>query len=349
MDAGKTLREHGLRVGELDPGPAASIADVAGVAVGHATLERTGVTAVLPGPIEGLWAEPVPAGVAVLNGAGELTGSLQIAEWGLIETPVYLTATMSVGRVYDGAVTAALAAEPQIGVESVVIPVVGECDDSWLNDPRAQSQVEAADVQRALDDAVDAQAVAQGAVGAGAGMVCFGWKGGIGSSSRVTRGGHTVGVLVLANYGDSSNLRIDGVPVGGHLDPPPSTGRDPAGSCIAVMGTDAPLGAAQLTRVARRAGLGLARTGSVAHHGSGEIFVAFSTTTRAPRNEPAPPALPDRELDPLFLATVEATEEAVLNALWAAETTSGREGDVFERLPHGPVLELLAAHGRLRG
>ncbi len=347
MDAGKTLREHGLRIGELEPGPSASIADVAGVDVGHVTVGCTGVTAVVPGPVAGLWAEPAPAGVAVLNGAGELTGALQITEGGVIETPVYLTATMSVGRVYDGAVAAAMAAEPQVGVESVVIPVVGECDDSWLNDPR-EARLDAAHVQHALVDAAESGSVAQGAVGAGTGMVCFGWKGGIGSSSRIAAGGHTVGVLVLANYGTSSDLRIDGVPVGRHLGPPPSFEREPAGSCIAVVATDAPLGPVQLTRVARRAGLGLARTGSVAHHGSGEIFVAFSTTARAPRGEPAPPALPDGELDPLFLATVDATEEAVLNALWSAQTTSGREGRVFERLPHEPVLELLAAHGRLR-
>jgi D-aminopeptidase len=348
MDAGKTLREHGLRIGELEPGATASIADVDGVAVGHGTVGCTGVTAVLPGPVDGLWAEPVPAGVAVLNGAGELTGFLQISEWGVFETPVYLTATMSVGRVYDAAVAAAMVAEPRVGVEAVVIPVVGECDDSWLNDPRA-AQVEAEHVQRALADASGSRAVEQGAVGAGAGMVCFGWKGGTGSSSRVTGAGHTVGVLVLANYGDSPDLRIDGVPVGRELAAPPSLDRDPAGSCIAVVATDAPLGSAQLSRVARRAGLGLARTGSVAHHGSGEIFVAFSTTARAPRGEPAPPALPDGELDPLFLATVDATEEAVLNALWAAETTSGRDGRVFERLPHEPVLELLARQGRLGG
>ena len=348
MDAGKTLREHGLRIGELEPGPTASIADVAEVTVGHSTVGCSGVTAVVPGPIERLWAEPLPAGVAVLNGAGELTGSLQIAEWGTIETPVYLTATMSVGRVYDGAVAAAMAAEPQVGVDAVVIPVVGECDDSWLNDPRV-AQVQAADVQRALADAAGSPSPAQGAVGAGAGMVCFGWKGGIGSSSRVTKGGHSVGALVLANYGASSDLRIDGVPVGRLLGAPPSFDRVPAGSCIAAVATDAPLGPAQLTRVARRAGLGLARTGSVAHHGSGEIFVAFSTTSRAPRGEPRPRTLPDGDLDPLFLATVEATEEAVLNALWAAETTSGRDGRVFERLPHEPVLDLLAANGRLSG
>jgi D-aminopeptidase len=347
MEASESLREHGLRIGELEPGPTGSIADVAGVAVGHATVGCTGVTVVMPGPIEGLWAEPVPAGVAVLNGAGELTGWLQIAEWGTIETPVYLTATMSVGRVYDGAVAAAMAAEPRIGVDAVVIPVVGECDDSWLNDPRAM-RLESDDVERALADAAGSAAVAQGAVGAGAGMVSFGWKGGIGSSSRVTRSGHTVGVLVLANYGDSPDLRVGGVPVGGLLDAPAPIGADLAGSCIVVVATDAPLGTAQLTRIARRAGLGLARTGSVAHHGSGEIFVAFSTTARAPRAEPAPPTLADTDLDPLFLATVDATEEAVLNALWLAETTTGRDGCVAERLPHEPVLELLAAHGRLR-
>lgn len=346
MEASKSLRDHGVRIGELDTGPTDSIADVAGVTVGHASVQQTGVTVVLPGPLEDLWAQPVPAGMAVLNGAGELTGSLQIAEWGRIETPVYLTATMSVGRVYDGAVAAAMAAEPRVGVDAVVIPVVGECDDSWLNDPRT-AQVESGDVQRALADAAGSPSVAQGAVGAGAGMVCFGWKGGIGSSSRVSAGGHTVGVLVLANYGEGADLRMDGVPVGRQLRPPAAE-RDPAGSCIAVVATDAPLGPAQLTRVARRAGLGLARTGSVAHHGSGEIFVAFSNATRVPRGDPAPPALPDLDLDPLFLATVDATEEAVLNALWAAETTSGRDGHVFERLPHEPVLELLADNGRLR-
>jgi D-aminopeptidase len=178
-------------------------------------------------------------------------------------------------------------------------------------------------------------------------MVCFGWKGGIGSSSRVTGAGHTVGVLVLANYGRGADLRVDGVPVGREL-PMPSSEREPAGSCIAVVATDAPLGTGPLARLARRAGLGLARTGSVAHHASGEIFVAFSTGARAPRGEPAPPALPDGELDPLFLATVDATEEAVLNALWTAETTGGRDGRVVERLPHEPVLELLAQHRRLR-
>ena len=351
MDAVRTLREHGLRIGTLEPGPAGTIADVGDVSVGHVTVvrdepdppegrgvARSGVTAIVPGPLASLHAEPPAAGTSVLNGAGELTGSLEIAEWGELATPVYLTATMSVGRVYDGAVAAAVAADPQVGVDDVVIPVVGECDDSWLNDARVV-QVEAEDVHRALADAEVAAEVVQGAVGAGTGMVCFGWKGGIGSSSRLTDEGHAVGVLVLANFGVSPDLRVDGVPVGQHLSPG-SSGRGPAGSCIAVVATDAPLGSAQLTRLARRAGLGLARTGSVAHHGSGEIFVAFSTNSRGEG---------DPSLDPLFQATVEATEEAVVNALWHAETTTGREGRVGERLPHEPVLELLERHGRLAG
>jgi D-aminopeptidase len=169
-------------------------------------------------------------------------------------------------------------------------------------------------------------------------MVCFDFKGGIGTASRVA--GATVGVLVLTNFGSARQLRVDGVPVGRLLG---ARGRDreAAGSCIAVVATDAPLTAAQLTRVARRAGLGLARTGSVAHHGSGEIFLAFSTARGVE-------ALADAELDPLFAATVDATEEAVLNSLWSAESTTGREGRVIHALPHDDVLELLAAEGRLR-
>jgi D-aminopeptidase len=348
MAPAPSLRAHGLRIGALECGPRDTITDVAGVRVGHVTVvrdepdppagrgfARTGVTAIVPAEPDTLFAAPLAAGTAVLNGAGELTGSLQVAEWGVLETPVYLTATMSVGRVYDGAVAAAVAADPAVGVDSVVIPVVGECDDSWLNDARVV-QVEAADAGRALDGA--GEDVAQGAVGAGTGMVCFDYKGGIGTASRVVAGA-TVGVLALTNFGSAEQLRVDGVPVGRLLHPPEPR-RSAAGSCIVVVATDAPLLSAQLTRVARRAGLGLGRTGSVAHHGSGEIFLAFST----PRERAA---LDDRELNPLFAATVDATEEAVLNALWAAETMRGREGRVVHALPHDHVLELLAAHGRV--
>jgi D-aminopeptidase len=351
MDATRSLRALGLRIGELEPGPTGSIADVAGVGVGHVTVvrdepdppagrgvARTGVTAIVPAAPATLRAEPLAAGVAVLNGAGEMTGSLQVAEWGVIETPIYLTATMAVGRVFDGAVTAAVVADPTVGVEQVVIPIVAECDDSWLSEARVV-QVQAADAGRALADAAQG-VVAEGAVGAGTGMVCFGFKGGIGTASRVVAGA-TVGVLVLANFGSRRDLRIDGVPVGRLLgDAAPAARPRPAGSCIAVVVTDAPLHAAQLERIARRAGLGLARTGSAAHHGSGEIFLALSTARGVD-------ALVDTELDPLFAATVDATEEAVLNALWSAERVVGREGRVAEALPRDDVVALLEAHRRL--
>jgi len=336
-----SLREHGIRIGDLEPGPANAITDVPDFRVGHVTVRRdepeppegrgvarTGVTALVPPRL------PLPAGAAVLNGAGELTSFLQVAEWGVVETPVYLTATMAVGRVLDGAVAAAVAADPAVGVDTVVIPVVGECDDSFLSEARVV-QVEADDAGRALAAAADGP-VEQGAVGAGAGMIAFGWKGGIGSSSRVVPGRGTLGVLVLANFGTRGQLRVDGVPVGRALPPDPHE-RRPAGSCIALVAADAPLAAPQLERLARRAGLGLARTGSVAHHGSGEIFLALSSG----EGETA-----DRDLNALFAATVEATEEAVLNALWSAETTTGRDGRVVEALPHEETLAALRAARR---
>jgi D-aminopeptidase len=320
-------RDDGIVIGTLDPGPRNSIADV-GVTVGHVTVERTGVTAVVPPAL------PVPAGTAVLNGAGELTGSLEIREWGRLDTPVYLTATHAVGRVYDGAVSVAMAADPRVGVSDVVIPVVGECDDSWLSDARVK-HVQPEDVARAVDDA--SADFEQGAAGVGAGMSCFDWKGGIGSSSR-RAGEHTVGVLLLTNFGSSGQLRVDGVPVGQLLDERPNEAPAPGGSCIAVVATDAPLTPPQLERLARRAGLGLARAGSVAHHGSGEIFVAFATSGER--------SFADRDLNPLFQAAVDATEEAVLCSLWAAVDTEGREGRLVRALPREKVLELYRGRGR---
>ena len=320
-------RDDGIVIGTLEPGLRNSIADV-GVAVGHVTVERTGVTAVVPPSL------PLPAGTAVLNGAGELTGSLEIREWGLLDTPVYLTSTHAVGRVYDGAVGVAMAADPRVGVDDVVIPVVGECDDSWLSDARI-AHVQPVDVARAVSDAI--ADFEQGAVGAGAGMSCFDWKGGIGSSSR-RAGEHTVGVLLLTNFGSRDQLRVDGVPVGQLLDEKPHEAPDPGGSCIAVVATDAPLTPAQLERLARRAGLGLGRAGSVAHHGSGEIFVAFATATDR--------SFADRDLNPLFQAAVDATEEAVLCSLWAAVDTVGREGRLVRALPREKVLELYRGRGR---
>jgi D-aminopeptidase len=359
---GPRLRDLGLRIGGFESGAANAITDVAGVHVGHVTvwrdepggrgIARTGVTAILPGPVADLFRTPVPAGAAVLNGAGEMTGFVTVSEWGLIETPVYLTSTMAVGRVFDGAVAAAVAADPAVGTEHVVIPVVAECDDSRLSDS-AVVQVEAADAGRALA-AARGGVVAEGAVGAGTGMVCFDWKGGIGTASRVVpEDGAMVGVLVLANFGSAPDLRVDGVPVGRLLPAPEELVSRPAGSCIAVVATDAPLSSVQLTRLARRAGLGLGRTGSVAHHGSGEIFLAFATTGRRPRAEAghrtAEESFADADLNPLFAAAVDATEEAVLGALWAAPDVAGRENRVARGLPHAEVLALLREHGRLTG
>ncbi len=356
---GPRLRDLGLRIGRFEAGPSNAITDVTGVTVGHVTVwrdedeppsgrgvARTGVTVVLPAPIEMLYGAPVPAGVAVLNGAGELTGSTTIAEWGLVETPVYLTSTHAVGRVYDGAIEVAVGAERRVGADNVVIPVVGECDDSWLSEARVV-QVAGDDARRAVEAATTGP-VPEGAIGAGAGMMTKGFKAGIGTSSRIVPSVNgAVGVLVLANVDPPPGLVVDGVHVGKALAAPAAGRRAAAGSCIAVVAVDAPLSARQLERAARRAGLGLARTGSVAHHGSGEIFVAFAPPGRRPRGEAPIATVADGDLNDAFEAVVDATEEAVLNALWAAPDVVGREGRVAPALPHDDVLELLATHGRL--
>ncbi len=357
----------------LPSGPTASIADVPGVGVGHATvwrdepappagrgIARTGVTVIDPGG--NLFREPVPAGGAVLNGAGECTGFLAMSEWGVAETPVFLTSTMQVGRVYDAACELLAEEDPRIGVYDVIIPLVAECDDSFLSDTR-RMQVSADDVRLALDAARAAAAAlvrrapAEGAVGAGTGMTCLGFKGGIGTASRVVPSGHVVGALVLTNFGERERLTVDGVPVGRLLpaaDEPagrdPASARPPAGSCITVLITDARLDSAACSRLARRAGLGLARTGSTANHGSGEIFLALATGLRAPRGSYPPPELTPvtgSALDPFFDAAVEATEEAVLTSLLAAVTVTGRDGNASARLPAGPVRELLIGSGRI--
>lgn len=321
------LADLGLRIGPLKSGPTASIIDVPGVGVGHTTIRdgeiNTGVTVIYPG--RDCLADPVTAGVAILNGAGELTGRSQIEEWGVVETPIFLSSTMNLGRVYD-------AACELLSEGSVIIPVVGECDDSWLSDPR-QRVVTMTDVRHALDQAQAGGEFAQGAVGAGTGMCCFGWKGGIGSASRVLADGHVVGVLLLTNFGESGRLTVAGVDVGarlgrgGIIEPPP------AGSCIGVVITNAPLDATTCSRLARRVGLGLARTGSTAHHGSGEIFVALSTGRGAPVTGSA--------LDDYFAAVVDASEEAVLASLISAESVTGYEGRTIEALPLEEVRECL--------
>jgi D-aminopeptidase len=352
-----------LKIGILPSGPTASIVDVPGVGVGHATvwrdeppppegrgIARTGVTVVDPGG--NLFRSPVPAGGAVLNGAGECTGFIAISEWGITETPVFLTSTMQVGRVYDAACELLMAHEPAIGCENVIIPVVAECDDSFLSDAR-RMQVAKGDVAvalRAARDSVGGPAPPEGAVGAGTGMTCFEFKGGIGTASRVTPSGHTVGVLLLSNFGRRERLTVDGVAVGRllPLEQPSRRQPPPAGSCIVVVATDAPVDSAACVRLARRAGLGLARTGSTAGHGSGEIFLAFATGLRgrpSTGHEPRATRIDGWDLDPFFAAVVEATEEAVLNSMLTAPTVTGREGNTSPGLPAERVRELLGAAG----
>jgi D-aminopeptidase len=350
-------RDLGVVVGTLPPGPTSSVLDVDGVGLGHATIHRdeapppqgrgsarTGVSCLLLA--EDAYLRPLPAGGAVLNGAGECTGFLAAGEWGATETPVYLTSTMQLGRVYDTACEIALEQHAEVA-DDVVIPVVAECDDSFLNDCR-RMQVGPADVRAAWRESLDSRgssaAPAEGAVGAGTGMSCFDFKGGIGTASRVTPEGHTVAVLLLTNFGVRGECVVAGVPVGRLLGPATSGPGAPAGSCIGVVVTDAPVDGATCSRLARRIGLGLARTGSVAHHGSGEIFLGVGTGMRLDRSGRADRTdlVAGRALDPLFTATVEAAEEAVLNSMFTAPTTTGRDGHTSESLHTPEVLALLA-------
>jgi D-aminopeptidase len=366
-------REIGLRPGVLPPGANNAITDVAGVRVGQTTVSwgdgalrpghgpaRTGVTAIMPHG-GNLFQEKVPAAIHVINGFGKTTGLAQVEELGTIETPIALTSTLCVGRVADALITHAISMNPEIGVTtSTVNPIVGECSDAFLNDIQGR-HVREEHVLSAIASATGG-AVAEGAVGAGTGMMAFQYKGGIGTASRVIDpelGGWTVGALVLANFGLRRHLVIDGVPIGRLLaddhDAVPERG-----SIMIVLATDAPLLDRGLKRIARRASLGLARTGSIAGHGSGDVVIAFSTAAvvRIPHTAPEGilaveivaengPARQASAIDALFTATIEATEEAVINALFAAETTIGRDGNTGEALPLATVRDILAAHGRI--
>ena len=336
-------RDVGITIGLLPVGTRNAITDVDGVRVGHVTLSEhcTGLTVIAPGSLRSLFERPITAGTEALNGAGELTGAWGIREWGSLATPIVLTATMSVGLAYQGVIEALMAEVPELASD-VVVPIVAECDDSWLSDPSAMA-VQPHHVREAL---VSASADFDcGAVGGGTGMTCFGWKGGIGTASRVVDD-HTVGVLVMTNFGALARLCVNGSPVGQRFAGRGRSGERKAseGSCIVVIATDAPILPVQCERLARRAGLGLARTGSVATHGSGEIFLAFSTTCRFTHDRRGIDhfdVLGDRQLDGLFAAVVESTEEAVLDSLFRATTVSGRDGNVAEALPIAELLELL--------
>jgi D-aminopeptidase len=325
-------RELGLACGSLPTGERDSIADVPGVMVGHATLIegdiRTGITAIVPHGGD-LFRDKVVAAACVLNGFGKSTGLVQVNELGTLETPVLLTNTFAVGTCANALIRRAIAANPGIGRRSSTVnPVVLECNDGYLNDIQSIAVTEA-HADAAIEAAAEGFAV--GAVGAGTGMSCFGLKGGIGTASRRLRlDGQTchLGVLVLANFGRAGDLRL---PDGRRIDPGPGPGpAAEAGSCIVVLGTDVPLDHRQLGRVARRAGVGLAWCGSFWGNGSGDIALAFTTANRVPHNGAddllAQRVLAEDRIDRLFQAAAEMTQEAVLDALAAAASMSGRDG-----------------------
>jgi D-aminopeptidase len=354
----KRAREWGLRIGVMAPGEWDAITDVPGVKVGQVTLNKgdsvhTGVTAILP--YDGnVFQQKVPAGIFVGNGFGKLAGSTQVMELGNLETPVLLTNTLSVGTVLEAVVEYTLREKGNEKVYSVNA-VVGETNDGSLNDIRGM-HVHKEDVWKAISGARSGP-VEEGAVGAGTGTVCCGFKGGIGTASRklpASLGGYTVGVLVQTNFGGV--LIIDGVPVGKELGRFAFSDRlkNPVdGSCMMVVATDAPLDSRNLTRLAKRAFMGLARTGGIASNGSGDYAIAFSTNDSLRiSHQPAGALLTRVELDndavsPLFMAAIEATEEAIVNSLFAAKSTKGIR-ETVEALPMDKVIPILKKYNRLK-
>jgi D-aminopeptidase len=360
-------REAGVIVGVLPTGPLNAITDVAGVAVGDTTLIkgdniRTGVTAILPHG-GNLFREKVPGAVFIGNAFGKLAGSTQVNELGEIETPIMLTSTLNVPRVADATIDYMLALPGNEDVQSIN-PLVGETNDGFLNDIRGR-YVGRDEVFAAIKNARRGP-VEEGAVGAGAGTVAFGFKGGIGTSSRKlpqNLGGYTVGVLVQSNFGGI--LTINGAPVGRELgkyylkEQPGSTpsslsDKSADGSIIIVIATDAPIDHRNLQRLAARSMMGLARTGSAGSNGSGDYAIAFSTAPELrirnlpnERTKPSAAMLSNEAMSPLFLAVIEATEEAIYNSLFRAPTTSGR-GHTVESLPIDRTLEILKKYGALK-
>jgi D-aminopeptidase len=366
------FRDLGLRVGLLPPGPSNAITDVAGVTVGLTTLirgegplhmgegpVRTGVTAIVPHP--GIGAEPLFAGTHTLNGNGEMTGLEWVRESGCLTTPVAITNTHSVGVVRDALVSYEVRGR-EGGSAFWSLPVVAETYDGALNDINGM-HVRPEHLFAALDSASDGP-VPEGSVGGGTGMICHEFKGGTGTASRLVDRRWTVGALVQANHGDRDRLMIDGVHVGEELpvqdipsawDQEEQLGRAGEGSIIVVIATDAPLLPHQLERLAQRAGLGIARVGGGGGNSSGDIFLAFSTanagrmkssTSAEPDGPLAVDMVPDASITPLFWGAIEATEEAILNSLVAADTLVGRDGITAHALPHDRLLEIMTSHGR---
>jgi D-aminopeptidase len=363
------IRELVAFESSLLPGAHNAITDVAGVAVGHFTLIqgdgalrpgegpfRTGVTVILPHQ-GNLYAEKAPAAVHTINGYGKVAGFEQVRELGTIETPIALTGTLNVSRVADALITVAIEENPHIGVGfpesgrkgyAAVNPLVGETNDGFLSDLQARPIGETY-VREALRAAASG-AVSEGAVGAGTGTSCYGWKGGIGTASRrlaEEHGGFTVGALVQSNFGRPEELTIAGAPVGRYLKPVAQDSASQPGSIMMVLATDAPLDSRQLGRLCRRAAFGLARTGSTCHGGSGDFVIAFSTAYRIP-DRPERLLMTRRVLSDeqvligrLGLAVIESIEEAIYNSLLMARTIVGRDGHTRMALPPENVLEIL--------
>ncbi len=363
-------RGAGITIGELPTGPQNAITDVAGVRVGHATLiggegalqpgvgpVRTGVTVILP-HAENIFRAKVHAAVHTINGFGKVLGFEQVRELGVLESPIALTNTLNVGLVADALVQVAIQQNPDLGITTgSVNVVVGETNDGYLNDLQGR-HVRTAHVITAIQSASGGP-VAEGAVGAGTGTMCFGWKGGIGTASRVLPielGSFTLGALVQSNFGRPRDLVVAGVPIGRSLRPPQETAaRHPQssltadnGSVMIVLATDAPLDARQLHRLCVRAGVGLARVGSHYSHGSGDFVVGFSTAHRV-AHEPvalvgtrAVLIAEARVMDALFRAVVESVEEAIVNSLFTAQTMTGRDDHIAYALPVAEVLELMS-------
>ncbi|WP_138431271.1 P1 family peptidase [Fodinibius saliphilus] len=353
----QNIRQYGISIGVLEAGPLNSITDVNGVKVGHKTITsaehiRTGVTAILPHP-GNIFQQKVPAAVYVENGFGKLAGSTQIKELGNLETPIILTNTLSVPIAADALIDYTFSFKANNGVRSVN-PIVGETNDGYLNNIRGR-HISKKDVLTAIKKA-DSGVVEQGNVGAGNGTIAFGFKGGIGSSSRKLpekMGGYSVGVLVQTNFGGV--LQIAGVPVGKELNKyylSDLLNKSPDGSCMIVIATDAPLDARNLQRLAKRAVLGLAKTGGIASNGSGDYIIAFSTAkeNRIPYQVnnaiEHKKTLKNSAMSPLFMAVNEATEEAIINSLFHAQTMTGRDGHTIKELPVDSVLKLMEKYGR---
>lgn len=337
------LRDLGIGIGEYQPGTKNAITDVPGIRVGHSTMiegsgrrkpgngpVRTGVTVIIPN--DDIYEKKLVSGGFILSGAGEVTGLTQIMEWGFLETPLALTNTLSVGRVSDSIIK--WMAQKYLRIrefQEVIIPVVGECDDSYLNDA-VGLHIKPQNVFSAMEEASDGP-VEEGAVGAGTGMVCCDLKGGIGTASRIVPMGdvnYTLGVLVLSNFGVMEHLRVDGHPVGRVLAASQgnySRRTSSYGSIIVVVATDMPMTSTQINRLCRRAALGIGRVGSYGAHSSGEIIVGFSTANIVPRQPERPQIqftmILDAYLDPAYKAVIEATEEAILNSLTKAVDMDG--------------------------